>query len=70
MKAKAVVFGCGMGDYDETIAFTKSMLDIAGETETLAVFDAAHPNALSHIPEWWRTTATLGPTATWRHGPS
>ncbi len=58
--AAAVVLGPGLGLSSETIAFVSSLILDTKELEHKSmVVDADALNALSQIPEWWRSKASM-----------
>jgi len=58
--ARAVVLGPGLGLSSETISFVSSLVLDTKELEGKpVVVDADALNALSQIPEWWRSKASM-----------
>lgn len=58
--ARAVVLGPGLGLSSETISFVSSLVLDTKELERKpVVVDADGLNALSQIPEWWRSKASI-----------
>ncbi len=58
--AKAVVLGPGLGLSSETISFVSSLVLDTKELDNMPlVVDADALNALSQIPKWWRSKASM-----------
>jgi ADP-dependent NAD(P)H-hydrate dehydratase / NAD(P)H-hydrate epimerase len=58
-KARALLFGPGLGLSDDTVKVTQETLSFVSETGKPAVFDADGLNALSGLQNWWETKAKL-----------